>query len=332
MEKVQALTIQHHIKTRLSKSPDVFTRYVTYLQKSKKPQTVFEYLKDILLLWSFLNERALEQEQEYTEESLKSLSKSDVENFLFGYLSEYERTYERLSGKLVTQEYKNHRSGLRRKLSAIRSFSRFLMMEEKWLSHDVTFSIELEKDLAKEVLSLNQLELDAYFDAIESYTEDDYQRIRNRVMSQFFLYLGLKTSEVLELDIPDINVETMTVKITRKDDAVEELSLPVQMGKDMKRYLEERATRPIPMGWHERALFVSLQNKRLNPKTIRYSMERYKDLSGIQKPLSPQLLRNTYASRTIRHVGGLDEVAKRLGNRDKYATKRTYSRKITEQT
>ena len=332
MEKVQALTVRHHIKTRLSKSPDVFTRYVAYLNKTKKPQTVFEYLKDVLLFWNFLSERAHEQEESWSEESLKSISKADVESFLFEYLSEYERTYERLDGKLVTQEYKNQLSGQRRKLSSIRSFSHFLITEEKWLSNDITFSIELEpgEDLEKEILTVNRYELDAYFESIDIFTKDEYQRIRNRLMSQFFLYMGLKTSEVLALDIPDILLENMTMKINRKDGTEEVLPLPEQMHKDMKDYLFERETRPIPMGWHEEALFVSLQNKRLNPKTVLYSMERCRRLAGIQKPLSPQLLRNTYASRTIRYVGGLEEVAKRLGNRDKYATKRTYTRKVQE--
>lgn len=327
MEKVQALTVQHHIKSRLAKSPEVFRRYAQHISQSKKPQTVFEYLKDVLLFWDFLKERAHLQQQSWSEASLKELTKQDVESFLFEYLEDYERTYERLSGKVVIQEFRNHPSGQRRKLSALRSFSKYLMMEEKWIATDVTFSIELEKDVAKEVLFLNQLELDMYFDAIERFTEDEYQRIRNRVMSQFFLYMGLKTSEVLALDIPDIHLEELTVRITRKDDTVEMLPLPTQMQKDMKKYLAMRAERPIPMGWHERALFVSLQNKRLNPKTIRYSMERYKQFTDIQKPLSPQILRNTYASRTISHTETLEEVAKRLGNTDKYATKRTYVRK-----
>lgn len=330
MEKVQALTVRHHIRTRLAKAPDVFTRYVAYLNKTKKPQTVFEYLKDVLLFWRFLSERAVELEESWTEASLKSITKKDVEDFLFDYLSEYERTYERLDGKLVTQEYKNQLSGQRRKLSSIRSFVRFLMTEEKWLTNDVTFSIELEEDLEKEVLTANRLELEAYFEAIDTFTEDEFQRIRNRLMSQFFLYMGLKTSEVLALDIPDIHVENKTMRIVRKDGVEEVLSLPERMHKGMEAYMLERETRPIPMGWHEQALFVSLQNKRLNPKTVLYSMERCRRLAGIQKPLSPQLLRNTYASRTIRYVGGLDEVAKRLGNRDKYATKRTYTRKIQE--
>lgn len=327
MEKVQALTVQHHIKTRLSKSPDVFRRYVEHLKQTKKPQTVFEYLKDVLLFWDYLKERAHERQESWSEESLRQLTKADVEAFLFEHLLDYERTYERLSGKQVTQEYKNRQNGLRRKLSALRSFSRYLMMEEKWIATDITFSIELEKKVDKGAPVLNQMELDEYFDAIERFTEDDYQRIRNRVMSQFFLYMGLKTSEVLALDIPDILLEHRIVKITRKDESVEELPLPKQMEKDMKTYLSMRAERPIPMGWHERALFVSLQNKRLNPKTIRYSMERYKNFTDIHKPLSPQILRNTYASRTILHVDGLAEVAKRLGNRDKYATRRTYNPK-----
>lgn len=327
MEKVQALTVQHHIKSRLAKAPGVFRRYVQHISQTKKPQTVFEYLKDVLLFWDFLKERAHQQQESWSEASLKELTKQDVESFLFEYLEDYERTYERLSGKIVTQEFRNHPAGQRRKLSALRSFSKFLMMEEKWISNDVTFSIELEKELAKEVLLLNQLELDTYFDAVERFTEDEYQRIRNRVMSQFFLYMGLKTSEVLALDIPDIRLEEMVVKVTRKDDTEELLPLPLQMKKAMKKYLEMRAERPIPMGWHERALFVSLQNKRLNPKTVRYSMERYKKFTDIQKPLSPQILRNTYASRTMLHTGALEEVAKRLGNTDKYATERTYTRK-----
>lgn len=330
MEKVQAMTTKYHIRTRLSKAPSVLSRYVTAIEKTKKPQTVFEYIKDILVFYDYLKERTHQKEETWTEESLKHITAEDIQEFLFTYLPEHERTYERRSGKRVTQEYKNQLSGQRRKLSAIRSFCRYLVGEEKWLNTDITMGIELEKNSVKEKTYLNQMELDSYFDAIDRYTEDDYQRIRNRVMSQLFLYLGLKTSEVLSLDISDIDLDAMQVKVTRKDEEVEELPLPKSMKRDWNEYMEERKKRPIPMGWHEQALFVSLQNKRLNPKTIRYSMERYKRFTGIKKPLSPQVLRNTYAHLSFRHIEELEAVSKRLGNRDKYATKRTYVAKKTE--
>lgn len=326
MEKVQALTVKHNIKSRLQRAPQVIHRYVAYLSEEKKPQTVFEYLKDVLLFIDYLKERDLTGDVPWSEEQLKELTADDVRAFLFEYLADHERTYERLSGKQVTQEYRNHLSGQRRKLSSLRSFARYLMMEEKWVSTDFTFAIELERALPDSPLWLNQRELDMYFTAIEMHTEEEYQRIRNRVMSQFFLYMGLKTSEVLALDIPDIQLENGLVNVTRKDESTELLELPPQMAKDMELYLAERAKRPVPMGWHERALFVSVQNKRMNPKTIRYSMRRYRSFTDIEKPLSPQILRNTYAERTLLHVDEIEEVSKRLGNADKYATKRTYQR------
>lgn len=324
MEKVQEMTTKYHIRTRLSKAPPVVSRYASFVEPLKKPQTIYEYIKDINLFCDFLKEQAHANQTAWNEESLKNLTSQDIQDFLFSYLAEYERTYERRNGKKVTQEFTNTLSGQRRKLSAIRSFCRYLFSEEKWLKDDISLAIELDKNPDKEKVYLNQMELDDYFQAIDRYTEDDYQLIRNRVMSQLFLYLGLKTSEVLALDIPDVNLETMTVRITRKDEEKEEISLPDSTKPDWNEYMEERKLRPIPIGWHEQALFVSLQNKRLNPKTIRYSMERYKRFTGIRKPLSPQVFRNTYAHISFKHIQELDAVSKRLGNRDKYATKRTY--------
>lgn len=325
MEKVEALTVKHRIRTRLNQLPGIVTGYAQWLEQSKKPQTVLEYVKDIGLFSDYLKERQLEKGEPFTEASFKELQRADIEEFLFSYLSKHEKVFKRLNGKEVHQIFQNKQKSQRRKLSSLRSFSRYLFMEAKLIKEDITFGIEIGEVADRSLPFLTKGTQTALLDAMEVHSEDEFQKVRNQFMTFLFLKVGLKTGELLALDVIDVKLDDLKLRIEREgQEEAEWLELKGIPKGLMKRYLELRAERKIPMGWHQDALFVSIRNKRLNRRTIHYIFQRYEGFIELDQKLTPQLLRNTFVMETPLRKDGELAISKQLGVKDTYAMKRTY--------
>ncbi|WP_214688154.1 MULTISPECIES: tyrosine-type recombinase/integrase [unclassified Exiguobacterium] len=322
MEKVERLTVTHRTRTRLQSLPPVISEYAFWLSETKKPQTVLEYIKDIGLFVDYLEEKR----KETGDSSIvfEELSSQDVEDFLFSFLSEHEKVYQRLNGKEVHQRFKNSEKSQRRKLSSIRSFSRFLFIEKKLIKTDITYGIEIGKTPDKELPFLSKSLQSALLDSMEVHSEDEFQKVRNQFMALLFIKNGIKTGELLALNLKDISMENRQVRILREDEDPIYLSLQSIPDVIIRRYLELRGERKILMGWHHDALFVSMRNKRLNRRTIHYIFQRYEGFLHLKTPLTPQLLRNTFVKESVSKGGVEDELSKQLGIHDKYSMRRTY--------
>lgn len=325
MEKVQALTVKHRIRKRLHELPLLIGEYATWLERTKKPQTVLEYVKDVGLFSDYLKEREHQRNAPFGQKTFEALQRTDVEEFLFTYLPKHEKVYTRLNGKEVHQTFNNHQNSQRRKLSALRSFSRFLLLEAKLVTLDITHGIEIGRVKERTVPFLTKAKQTALLDAMEQFSEDEFQKVRNQFITFLFLKVGLKTGELLELDIQDVDIEKERIRIQRN-----ELDDPIYMDiqkipKSVShRYIELREEKHILMGWHHDALFLSIQNKRLNRRTIHYIFQRYESFLESNDKLTPQLLRNTFVMETPLKKEDVKKVARQLGTRDIYATIRTY--------
>lgn len=325
MEKVEALTVKHRTQTRLAQLPDMIKEYAQWLEKTKKPQTVLEYVKDIGLFSDYLKERQREEKEPFDESTFRELKRDDIEEFLFSYLSKHEKVYKRLNGKEVQQTFQNKEKSQRRKLSSLRSFSKYLFMEAKFLQEDITHGIEIGSVEARTLPYLKKTTQTAILDAMEVYSEDEFQKVRNQFMTFLFLKVGIKTGELLALDIKDVKVHEKKLRIEREgQEEPEMLDISKVPGGIIHKYLELRAERKIPIGWHQDALFVSIRNKRLNRRTIHYIFQRYERFVELDQRLTPQLLRNTFVMETpLKNESDL-AVSKQLGVKDMYAMKRTY--------
>lgn len=325
MEKVEALTVKHRTRTRLAQLPGIITGYAQWLEKTKKPQTVLEYVKDIGLFSDYLKERQQEEQAPFNESTFKELKRDDIEEFLFSHLSKHEKVYKRLNGKEVHQTFHNKEKSQRRKLSSLRSFSKYLFMEAKLLEEDITHGIEIGSVENRTLPYIKKPTQKALLDAMEVYSEDEFQKVRNQFMTFLFLKVGIKTGELLSLDIRDVRMEEKKLRIEREgQEETEMLDISKVPSGIIHKYMELRAERKIPMGWHEHALFVSIRNKRLNRRTIHYIFQRYERFVELDQRLTPQLLRNTFVMETpLKNEGDL-AVSKQLGVKDMYAMKRTY--------
>ena len=89
-------------------------------------------------------------------------------------------------------------------------------------------------------------------------------------------------------------------------------------------YLLERKEM-TPSAGHEKALFLSIQNKRISVRAVENLVKKYSKLITRLKKITPHKLRSTYGTALYRETGDIYLVADVLGHKDVNTTKKHYA-------
>ena len=92
----------------------------------------------------------------------------------------------------------------------------------------------------------------------------------------------------------------------------------------LENYLVERE-KTVPCAGHEDALFLSLQNKRMNVRSVEKMVKKYAQLVTSLKKITPHKLRSTYGTNLYRATGDIYLVADVLGHKDVNTTRKHYA-------
>ena len=91
----------------------------------------------------------------------------------------------------------------------------------------------------------------------------------------------------------------------------------------ISKYLEAIDAGTIPAD--EKAFFLSMQNKRINVRSVELLVKKYSKLAAPLKKVTPHKLRSTYGTRLYNATGDIYIVADVLGHRDVNTTKKHYA-------
>jgi integrase/recombinase XerC len=265
---------------------EVFTRYVNYLdaERNASRYTVRNYTHDLLDFFSYLKSKKIGSLNEVDRQVLR------------GYLS-----------YLMKEGFA--KVSLSRKLSAIRSFYRYLLREELVESSPVadTSSPKLDKRLPK---FLNPDEVVRLLEAPDSSTAAGQ---RDRALIELLYASGLRVSELASLDLEQVNLETNEIRAWGKG-AKERVVL---MGKPaaaaLASYLSQG--RPQLLGKKKgSALFLNRNGGRLTARSIQRILGKHTRAAGIKKRVHPHLLRHTFATHLLDGGADLRVVQELLGH------------------
>jgi integrase/recombinase XerC len=189
-----------------------------------------------------------------------------------------------------------------RKIATIRSFFRYLYQEGmvKLNPAKLVPSPKTPKHLP------TSLSVDDVFGLIESPGRIGMLSVRDRAILEMLYSSGLRVSEIVSLDLEDINVRDGLIKVKGK--GRKERIVPV--GKKaldaLKLYLVERRLLRKKKGIEETdtALFLNRKGKRLTDRQVRRIVVKYARIYGIKGQVSPHVLRHTFATHLL--IGGAD--------------------------
>ena len=195
---------------------------------------------------------------------------------------------------------------IQRALSASRGFYRYLMKQRlvRVNPFSATTAPKAEKKLPK-ALSVDQVSLLVAVEAQEPIA------IRDRAMMELFYSSGLRLSELVELDMEEIDLDQGSVRVMgkgRKERDVPVGSLAVVAIKAWLTLRSEFATSG------ESALFLSSRGKRISTRAVQQRIQHWAKRQGLNIGVHPHMLRHSFATHVLESSGELRAVQELLGH------------------
>jgi integrase/recombinase XerC len=206
-----------------------------------------------------------------------------------------------------------HRRGtggrtLQRNLSAIRAFYRFLL-ESGVVSLNPTqgiFPPKSPRNLPK-VMDVDQAA------QLVEIKASDVLAIRDKAILELMYSSGLRLTEVVVLNLDDIDFADAIVTITGKGNKTRSVPVGRHAIKALRCWLKSRQEL---VDSDEQAVFISRRGKRIGPRTIQQRLKQWAIRQGLPNHVHPHMLRHSFASHLLESSGDLRAVQELLGHAD----------------
>ena len=296
------------------------------IENNTTPLTRLNYAYDLRIFFNFLATEILEFEgkkvKDITLEDLNKLTATHLEIYL-----DYLNIYKGKDGKTYT----NNEKAKSRKLCSIRSFLKYYYKKEK-IKENVSEKIDLPKLHDKEIIRLEVDEVVKLINQAENpnlltkmqQQFNKHTRLRDVAMLSLFLGTGIRISECVGINIDDIDFSVNGFKVTRKGGNQVVLYFSDEVANHLREYMEERANKPN-IDIEEKALFLSIQNKRMSVRAVEKLVKKYSSVITPLKKITPHKLRSTYGTNLYRETNDIYVVADVLGHKDVNTTKKHYA-------
>ena len=293
--------------------------------------TRYNYATDLKLFFEYATQYGSVFEgmsvQDITLSDMQQVEKRDIERFLDyidSYYSQSKDTY-----------IKNRDSAKARKLSAVRSLFAYLYKSDL-IPENVTLKVDVPKIREKEIIRLEDAEVSDVLDELicvdtfaserkNSYNNNN-TKIRDNAIITLLLGTGIRVSELVGLNVTDIDFINSSFTVTRKGEKRSILYFSDDIGSVLSDYLDfrknilEKHQSPDPD-----ALFLSLRDTRISVRAVELIVKKYAQTVTPLKKITPHKLRSTYGTALYRATKDIYVVAEVLGHKDINTTKKHYA-------
>lgn len=263
-----------------AEADDALQLYFCYLVSEKRvaDHTSTNYQRDLKRFQSFCNVQELRLWQQVQDR--------DVRNYIAG------RHKNGIGSKTIQRE-----------LAALRSFYRFLLKTNQ-VAHNPAQHVQAPK-VSKRLPHV--LDVDQMMGMLNA-TPDSVLETRDLAMFELFYSSGLRLSELVMLDLLDIDFSEGFLRV-RFGKGGKQRQLPI--GKKALDALKVwLANRP----GSGQAVFVSLQGRRLSQRSVQLRLDRWGKKNGIAEHLHPHMLRHSFASHLLEASKDIRAVQELLGH------------------
>ena len=293
--------------------------------------TRLNYAYDLRVFFDFLAKKVFKNKTldsiELTD--LAKLTGSDIEYFL-SYLSNYS---------INNKSERCTETGKARKLSTLRAFYKYFF-NKNLLPANTPAKVSMPKIHEKEIIRLETNDkIDEIGDMLyvvesghgltkKQIAFHKATKLRDTAIITLFLGTGIRISELVGLNLDDVDLTSNSFVVTRKGGNRAVLYFNNEVASALSDYINQRSN-DIYVDKSENALFLSLQDKRISTRTVQELVKKYAKIISPLKHITPHKLRSTFGTHLYRQTGDIYIVADCLGHKDVNTTKRHYAA-ITE--
>lgn len=272
--------------------PPIMREYAGYMStvKGNSEKTVCEYLLDLRTFFRYY--KVQDDILSYEREDLEKVEISDLSIETIGSVTTAS-IYEFL---VYTRSSLDNNSSTRmRKISALRSFYKFVHDKKHYIDSNPTVEIEPPKKASTLPKFLNVEEAVRLLETVKSDKESKTLE-RDYAIIVLFLNTGMRLSELVGLNLSSFDSELNTVKVLGKGNKERIIYLNNAAKLAVKSYLKVRLD-PRFIRTSDKAFFLSKRQQRISNKTVQWIIYKYLDLAGLgDRGLSVHKLRHTAAT------------------------------------
>lgn len=276
-----------------SEYPSILQEFISYKSviQGCSPKTVEEYALDIKLFFKFFiaSKCGVSTDgKDFDEISIdsvdldliKTVTTSDIYAFLM----------------YATNTRKNQNASKARKLSAIKALFKYLVVKRRYFDENPAINIESPKQRKSLPKYLSLEECISLLDTVKNDKESKYV-IRDYAIITLFLNCGMRLSELVGIDLRDIDREFRSLRVIGKGNKERIIYLNEACQSALQAYVAERSLLAATTAIHTDALFLSRLEKRISVKTVQWMVYKYLDMAGLEsKRYSVHKLRHTAAT------------------------------------
>lgn len=258
-----------------------FSEYLSDVKKSS-PNTIESYVRDVRAFLSY-----------------SEINSIDITLVSADEIKQYIEYLERIG--------KNHSTQVRN-LASVRSFYEFLIYSEV-VSKNPTKSVKLKKCETKLPEILTQKEVDILLSQPNVST---LRGCRDKAMLELLYATGLRVSELIDLNLDDVNLQIGIVVCHSKNT---ERIVPIykSAAKSVENYLST-VRGSLVTDKNEKSLFVNMNGTRMTRQGFWKIIKAYAESGGIQKSITPHTIRHSFATHLLENGAGIKDIKEMLGH------------------
>lgn len=314
----------------LAQLPAFCKQFFRGIENNTSARTRLAYAYDLRVFFEYIynngdwcrqNKMDDKEMKDYPLAILDMITRDDIEEYL-EYISFYEKD---------DKEITNDERGKSRKLASLRSFYNYFYQAEL-IQKNPAVLIAMPKLHEKEIIRLDADEVAILLDQVEDGTKltkaqlkyHEKTKMRDTALLTLLLGTGIRVSECVGLDIDDVDFKNNGIKIRRKGGYETVVYFGDEVEAALMDYLEQRH-HMIPLSGHEKALFLSIQNRRITVRAVENLVKKYAATVTTLKKITPHKLRSTYGTSLYKETGDIYLVADVLGHKDVNTTRKHYA-------
>lgn len=300
------------------------------VELTTSPLTRLNYGYDLRIFFDFLTKKVF-RNKEIADIELSDLAKLDASDFEYflSYLSHYT---------INDKTERCTETGKARKLSTLRAFYKYYFNRNR-LPANIPAKVSMPKIHEKEIIRLDSNdkvdEIGDMLYTVESgsgltkrqLSYHNSTKLRDTAIITLFLGTGIRISELVGINVDDIDLNSNSFVVTRKGGNRAVLYFNQEVAEALSFYITERKNKDMLND--DGALFLSLQNKRISTRTVQELVKKYAKIVSPLKKITPHKLRSTFGTNLYKETGDIYVVADCLGHKDVNTTKKHYAA-ITE--
>ncbi len=281
-----------------SESLATFEHYLATVKKSSA-NTISSYLRDVRQLGSYLSS--------HTDEELDTATEDELE----GYVS-----WLRAAGKSAAT--------VSRCIASLKCFYAYLVTLDR-MEENPASALVPEKTTQKlpQILTSKEVEL-----LLEQPECVDMKGYRDRAMLELLYATGIRVSELISLNVGDVNVAAGIIRCTSKG---KERFIPLYPAaiKAISEYVEFIRPQMIAAP-DEESLFVNVSGERMSRQGFWKIIKCYQAKAHIEKDITPHTLRHSFAAHLLENGADIHSIQEMLGHADISSTQ-IYSQLVKKQ-